>query len=106
MINSDIPVSVVTSSNEAESQGSESTEQKLILETLQPMHREDMQDNAAAHTPEEARDNRKYPVLPTMIQQRQQEVRTHELTERTIALRQRMERQRRQEGRAGQEDSS
>ena len=90
MINSDIPVSIVTSNNEAKSQGSESTEQ----------------DNAAAHTPEEAHDNRKYPVLLTMIQQRQQEVRTHELTERTIALRQRMERQRRQEGRAGQEDSS
>jgi len=51
-----------------------------------------MQDDTTAHYTERDRDNRKYPVLCTMIQQRQPEAQIHELTERAIALQQRMER--------------
>lgn len=102
----DTPTSVTTKGDRAESEVGKSTEKSQTLEALEHVQRDGGQDDSAAHRAKRDCDIRKYPVLRTMIQQREQEIQTHELAERAIALRQRMERQRRQEGRASRKDST
>jgi hypothetical protein len=102
MSNGKNPASLTITSDKVESQDRMNTEKLRTAEIQETVPRNDVQKDPSTRNLGGNYDNRSFPVLRSIIQQRKQEMQTHVLTERAIALRQRMERQRRREERGRQ----
>lgn len=102
MADKNAPVSATASSNGAERQESKNTPGVQTPEIPEPLPEQAVQNGSYTRNTQGDYDRRMYPVLTAMNGQRELEVKTHELTERALALRQaalRLERQRQQEER-------